>query len=402
MQDVPTKFPGSTYLSGEYNLGTNDELKNAVESAGITLNSGDSIQLAKAITNYAGAGNYYMDTGTINNYVLSPIAPRPSPTALLDGLKVRFVAANTSTGVATANVGGLGSQDIKKKGGTVQLEGGEIVAGQIEEMTFIASKTAWNLDTIVNQNDTDAIPLFRSFDGMNLSNDIGAPLSDVVVAPGTFKDTDTTRAFTLNSAFAKDLSTALVPGNGNGGRASAVVFGSNKFYHVFLLAKEDGTVDMGFDDQVDASNLLFDASGDGYTFFRRRGSVLTDAASNIRPFLNFGPRFIWISPESISLLPLSTTFIDYIMRVPPGVYTDMTFVIRIQKSGGGGADLYVRPDYQSSDPIQNVVTASSDHNTVSLQFTIAPSQVLEIRAEPANVPDEGADLVSWGWTEIDL
>jgi len=62
----------------------------------------------------ATGGDYYIDSGTANNYVLTPTGA--APIAYTDGMLIRFLPTNTSTGGSTVNVAGLGSKDIRTKG----------------------------------------------------------------------------------------------------------------------------------------------------------------------------------------------------------------------------------------------------------------------------------------------
>lgn len=60
----------------------------------------------------------------------------------------------------------------------------------------------------------------------------------------------------------------------------------NCTYHVHLIAKADGSNDLGFDTRIDASNLLADAtvSAAGFVKYVRVGSIITDGSENIESF----------------------------------------------------------------------------------------------------------------------
>jgi hypothetical protein len=79
-----------------------------------------------------GSYIYAVDTGSVNTYV---VAPTPAITAYVAGQGFRIKAATTNTGASTLNVSGLGTKAITKNG-TVALQGGEIIAGQIFEAFY--------------------------------------------------------------------------------------------------------------------------------------------------------------------------------------------------------------------------------------------------------------------------
>lgn len=135
MKNVPTKSIGDQLTAEEYNLGTNEELKNTIESSGQTLSASDLFQLAKTIAVYVGSGDFYTDSGTANNYVLSVIASKQAPTTYDIGLRMRFIPGNTNTGASIVNLASLGVKNIKTAGGD-DPGAGAIIAGSIIELVY--------------------------------------------------------------------------------------------------------------------------------------------------------------------------------------------------------------------------------------------------------------------------
>lgn len=85
-------------------------------------------------------GTYYLDSGTANNYVLTPGVGTDAPTGYYVGMVVEFLATNANTGASVVDVAGLGNKDIKWfpvtgsplaandiRKGTTSLGGGELV-----------------------------------------------------------------------------------------------------------------------------------------------------------------------------------------------------------------------------------------------------------------------------------
>jgi len=91
---------------------------------------GTNFQMISGSGGSGSTGNgisYAVDTGATNAYVM---APTPAVTSYTAGLAIAFKAANANTGPSTVNVSSLGTKNITKLG-TMALQGGEILAGQI-------------------------------------------------------------------------------------------------------------------------------------------------------------------------------------------------------------------------------------------------------------------------------
>jgi len=140
MRDLATKVDASSNLTAAEFNSYIDELENAVERAGITLDSGngpdtDLFMLAEAMTRTAQAGQSYQDGGVANTFVLTAVQEFEQPTAYFDGMIVSFKAAATNTGACTINVAGIGSVNATKAGGGAYTSA-EIVAGNIITTRF--------------------------------------------------------------------------------------------------------------------------------------------------------------------------------------------------------------------------------------------------------------------------
>ena len=72
--------------------------------------------------------NPLLDIGTANTYVVNLAAAGSS---LYTGMPVIFMAANTNTGASTLNINSLGAITIQKRGGTQDVEAGDIQSGAI-------------------------------------------------------------------------------------------------------------------------------------------------------------------------------------------------------------------------------------------------------------------------------
>lgn len=98
-----------------------NELENIVTTSGQALNNSDNLQLARASSIYAAGGDFYIDSGTANAFVLGVPDSKIVPSAYYNGMRVRFVPANTNTAAATVNVAAIGVKNIKRFNGTGTL-----------------------------------------------------------------------------------------------------------------------------------------------------------------------------------------------------------------------------------------------------------------------------------------
>ncbi len=141
---------------------------------------------------------------------------------------------------------------------------------------------------------------------------------------------DSTNTLPLDGpAMTKQIDAVWVAGTNAGGFPSAggsgLTLTDATFYHVFLISKPDGTVDYGFDTNLDASVLLNgdNAGADGYTLYRRIWSVYyVDNATKIKKFLQDGDRCGWDVPvDDIDDSSASTAAILASVRTPLGIKT---------------------------------------------------------------------------------
>lgn len=144
MQDLNDKLTGGTLSASEWNQ-VPSELQNVIEALGITLSSGDTDQLGKALAGYVANGAFYTDSGSVNVHVLSVIGSKQRIPSYEDGQKFQFFAAATNTGNATVNVGGLGAKNIRLINGG-NLPAGSIQNGKLVKVTYDSANDRMELD----------------------------------------------------------------------------------------------------------------------------------------------------------------------------------------------------------------------------------------------------------------
>lgn len=193
MQLVPTQVDNSTALSAvDFNPIPLEE-ENAIRDTNQTLSGSDLYQLSRAMAAYAGIGNFYIDSGSANVYVINkttftpPFQIRPL-TELFTGASFRFIPANTNTGASTINIDSLGVKNIKLPNGA-DTPPGSILAG-IEIIGYYDGTNAVITNSPIPVLATQVTRVYQS-----VSQTIGA---NTILALDT-AEFDTTGAFNLTS-----------------------------------------------------------------------------------------------------------------------------------------------------------------------------------------------------------
>ncbi len=137
--------------------------------------------------------------------------------------------------------------------------------------------------------------LYRS--GVMLVNNSSDPLNDIDFGVGKWRSLDDSINLELSAVMTKQIDVNWAVGTNNGGFPSGLTLTAGTWYYCFLIGKEDGTTDAGFDTDLAAANLLADATG--YTKIRRVGVTKTENLSvNIRPLIQYDDLFLWGSPNT--------------------------------------------------------------------------------------------------------
>ena len=101
---------------------TQSETNNIIEGSGQTLSDAIDNQSAIGMARFA-ANNFYIDSGSADNYILTLASSFTSPVSATDGyfigMEIKFRAGNAGTGgAAIVNVGGAGAVSLKEADGT--------------------------------------------------------------------------------------------------------------------------------------------------------------------------------------------------------------------------------------------------------------------------------------------
>jgi hypothetical protein len=189
----------------------------------------------------------------------------------------------------------------------------------------------------------DTVSLPRNYiAGYTLSNNVSVPNTDIDIAIGICQNSTNVQGITLGSAFTKRLSAAWVAGTGAGMLDTGSI-ASNTWYHIFAIAKDDGTSDI-----LASTSATTPTLPTGYTKFRRLGSISTDVSSNIKAFRQNGDVFIRTAIEDYRVASLAAgALASLTLSTPAGVKTQPLLNI-FAKCATTGELITIIADYDSS------------------------------------------------------
>uniref|UniRef100_A0A6H1ZVI5 Uncharacterized protein n=1 Tax=viral metagenome TaxID=1070528 RepID=A0A6H1ZVI5_9ZZZZ len=164
---------------------------------------------------------------------------------------------------------------------TIDAAATKVLVTLNEAVSIISDGTNWKIISETSATSSKEYPPGYIY-GLAMSNDAGDTANDINVAAGACRDIADTFNIDLATPIIKQMDVTWAAGSGAGGRASGCAYAINTWYHVFIIATSGGAVDVGFDTDIDATNLLVDAVG--YVYYRRIGSVMLDAAKSVRQF----------------------------------------------------------------------------------------------------------------------
>lgn len=149
--------PSTAFVDASLINSTQTELENAVLASGQTLDEANNYQLARSITDHALGGRYSVDTGTVNNYILSITGSRYAPTTLVAGYVLEFFTGNANTiTTPTLNYTTLGVKTIVAENGTDAILAGDIKVGVLNKVIYDGTNWRLILPKVPNASQTVA------------------------------------------------------------------------------------------------------------------------------------------------------------------------------------------------------------------------------------------------------
>jgi len=134
-------------------------------------------------------------------------------------------------------------------------------------------------------------------DGCIINNAAADLTNDIEIGDGeaTFTDGTYFITFPVLNAPTKQIDVAWTEGNNAGGRSGPLV--ANTHYYFFLIAKNDGTIDAGFDTSATAANLMAASAASGYVWWRQIMSIFTNSTSGIINFSQYPNGYVYFKSE---------------------------------------------------------------------------------------------------------
>ena len=238
----------------------------------------------------------------------------------------------------------------------------------------VSEPTFW--EQIIENQDIPNTALHQS--GILIANNNADPVFDIDFTEGNVRDIDDTVDIVLASLLTKQLNANWTEGNSNGGAASTILPlpGAQATYNCFVIAKDDGTVDAGFDNDADGFNLLADAAPSGYTKIRRRGKILWDGGSIVAFFQDSidESRFWLNTPVTSFIGSITGAGTNIPLNLPSDVVGE--FAVSYAESAGGGISLCVVTETRAQNvpptaslyDLQSALVAGSTQWVNSAQF----------------------------------
>jgi len=320
----------------------------------------------------------------------------PSAATVARGYKISVKKTDSTGSAITLTPSG---------GETIDGQSSLIINIQYATSSIISDGTNWFIDTEFGVQTALAYPLgYGSGTAINQTN--GNETTQIDFPPGEWRDSTNTGNIKLTSTISKDLTQNWAAGNGNGGRPTGAAnnpLAQDTWYHCFLIAKTDGTVDAGFDTDVNATNLLSDATG--YSLFRRVGSIKTESAStDILSFscLELGGRereFLWKVPvRDLNTGTIGASILEQTITVPPDVKT-LSYLMGRFVTATGAQQVLVIYSYDVTEtspagPVDNITFLTKDDTGGQVRVRTNTNQQVKLQSSDANAA-VGLSVAGW-------
>lgn len=264
-----------------------------ISSSRQTPSTSNTNQGSIAAASYASGGQFYLDTGTANAYVLNTVSPFKAPVdatvGYFVGMTIRFRAGNANTGASTVNVNSAGVKNLKKEDGTTDLAAGDIPTNRDSVFRYNGTAFIQVIEAIFATTSTSGTALLPS--PITIANNATDAVNDVDFSAGNFIVSDRSAQGVAPSVEVKRLDATWAAGNNAGGLAAGLTKTNSTWYHCFkLLNPTTGATGSGFDVNFNASNLLASAAvmAAGFTKVAWRGAVYVSSLGAIATFRQDG------------------------------------------------------------------------------------------------------------------
>jgi hypothetical protein len=248
-----------------------------------------------------------------------------------------------------------------------------------------------------------------TIDGFQTRRDPVDTAHDIEISPGLCRDTDDTKAIELSTVITKQIDNPWMAGDNQGGFPTGITLTADIWYGIFMIRKtSDGSVDAGFDTNLDASALLADATG--YLEYRRIGWLRVDGSMNVLSYTQDGDWFFVTVPQlsyedTLDFRTARTITLD--CPAGPGISLHSSLTVQ---NWTGDSDGIVGTSGQVIDGADPEIEAlpgsqfrvASTHSSGVLHSTglMFPSSTKQVRVHLGGAdPSQTVRVYLYGWTD---
>lgn len=243
-------------------------------------------------------------------------------------------------------------------------------------------------------------------DGLILSNNGDDAANDIDIAVGSARSADDAIFMRLTSALTKQANATWASGDDAGGMAEGESLAEGTV-HVFLLSTATGgSVDVGFDTDPDATNLLADTAvvAASLTKYRRIGSLTVNSDPAFIAFSQRGDKFLLDVPvQDENNTNPGTNAITPALSVPSGIQVDACFSFYLRDGTPVGiAYLVTSPDQADTDPGATVDDGNTtvDGENIATRMTIRTNTSGQIRYRlSGSAGTARVEITTHGWID---
>jgi len=311
--------------------------------------------------------------------------------ALVDKQVYTFTSASTNTGAVTLQIDATDAKSVKMSH-DVALSAGNIEAHQVVQVAYNETDDVFEM---VSQSALESFYPEGHLYGLGTSRET---INDILIATGSCVDSTNAFSMDLTTAITKQIDANWAEGDDAGGFPTALTVTVSTWYHLYLIAKADGTIDAGFDTVFgNPTNLMSDASA--YTYYRYIGSYLTDSgtATTIISYHQYDDWIYWDSQSLDETGNTSLTETLTTLTVPPiGV---MANIIAELSYVGGACNTTVYPTdltEPTSGGTYKTFKVSSNAQFNASTFLIRADTSMQIAHESDN-GSQDIDIWTIGW-----
>lgn len=302
------------------------ELNNLVANSGQSYNGSDNDQIGITLATYATSGDVYTDSGSADNYILSPYNNGlgilfQAVGQLFVGARFRFLPTYANTGASCqVNINSLGAYSIRLSN-SANPRAGDLTT--TAEAVIVWDGTYFRLQnpqTTIDQGPW--VPWYIS--NINLSPGT-APTTQYSLSAGYARDLSNTINCVMAGAITNKSVTSTWSAGNSGGSVPTAIFpltaagNAGKKVHIFAIWKADGsTFDSAVDTNINGTNILADATitAAGYIYARRVGSTYAPADSTIRPVASKDSKFFYCDDLNTYVTSFANSLTPALLTIP--------------------------------------------------------------------------------------